>query len=63
MPRPFGLRLPRALFFSLRATFHLERPVVGGLERLPVGVKVGHTIVGEAHQARAVLVHGVDLVA
>ena len=64
MLRPFALRLPRALFFfSLRATFHLERPVVGGLERLPVGVKVGHTIVGEALQARAVLVHGVDLVA
>ena len=28
---------------------------------MPVGVKVGHTIVGEALQARAVGVHGVDI--
>jgi hypothetical protein len=40
MLRPFALRLPRALFFfSLRATFHLERPVVGGERGCQSGLK------------------------
>ena len=56
MLRPFPLRLPRALSSSplYALPFTLKGRLSRGRERLPVGVKVGRMIVGEALRCLAV---------